>query len=339
VGQEVRSGSEDCGGRGRALTPGKKEEGGGRSSTRTLLGFLFAISSLPPPASLQAQERLDRARFTFFFQAQDRQLATSLAARALATDTFPGLPRPVQKVVITIATDRSKFRELVGDVAPEWGSAVAFPDSRRIVLQGSGAGSDAGNPLDVLRHELAHLALHEFLGDRPPRWFDEGYASFAAGEWGRQEILATNIALVLRGMPTLEELERSFGGGATTAQSAYALAYSAVADLSRMGGDGGLNLLLGYWRNTSLERAMRQAYGTTLSGFETDWRRRTRRQYGGLALASNIALGGLVFLFVLTPFYIARRRRDRARLQKMREADAIAEQAEKSAIDDLISGS
>ena len=30
---------------------------------------------------------------------------------------------------------------------------------------------------EVLRHELAHLALHEALGDLPPRWFDEGYAS------------------------------------------------------------------------------------------------------------------------------------------------------------------
>jgi hypothetical protein len=228
---------------------------------------------------------------------------------------------------------------MVGDVAPEWGSAVAFPDSRRIVMQGQGASADAGNPVDVLRHELAHMALHEFLGDRAPRWFDEGYASFAAGEWGRQEILATNVALALRGMPTLDELEDSFSGGASTAQSAYALAYSAVAELSRLGGDRGLTLFLGYWRAASIERAMRQAYGMTLFGFETEWRRRTRSQFGGLALASNVALAGLLMLFILTPFYIARRRRDRQKLEKMREADAIAEQAERSAIDDLISGS
>ncbi len=240
--------------------------------------------------------------------------------------------------MISIAPDRRRFRELAGDAAPEWGSAVAFPDSRRIVLQGQSAGSDAGNPLDVLRHEIAHLALHEFLGDKPPRWFDEGYASFAAGEWGRQEILATNVALALRGMPTLDELETAFGGGATAAQSAYALAHSAVSELHYMGGARGLSLFLGYWRSTTMDRAMRQAYGTPLSGFETAWRRSARRRYGGLALASNVALGGLLMLFILTPFYIARRRRDRAKLQKMREADALAEQAERSAIDDLISG-
>ena len=91
--------------------------------------------------------------------------AASLADHALRTDTFPGLPRPRQRVIVSIAPDRDRFREWVGSAVPEWGSAVAFPESRRIVIQGRGAGSDAGDPLVVFRHELAHLALHEFLGN------------------------------------------------------------------------------------------------------------------------------------------------------------------------------
>lgn len=258
----------------------------------------------------------------------------------MATDTFPGLPRPVQRVIIAIAPDRRRFREWAGDAAPEWGVAVAFPESRRIVLQGRSAGAEAGYPLDVLRHELAHLALHESLGNLPPRWFDEGYASFAAGEWGREEVLATNVALALGGMPTLEELEASFGGGASMAQSAYALAYRAVAELAQVDAGRGLGLFFAYWRTSrSLERAMRQAYGMTLADFERRWRQHTRRQYGALALVSNVALAGLLLLFVLTPLYLARRRRDRHRLEKMKEADAIAEQAERAAIDDLLGGS
>ena len=80
-------------------------------------------------------------------------------------------------------------------------AAVAFPGERRIVMQGRNAGSDAGDPISVLRHELAHLALHEAMGDLPPRWFDEGYASFAAAETGRDQVLSTNVALVFRGVP------------------------------------------------------------------------------------------------------------------------------------------
>ena len=293
---------------------------------------------LPAPGSrLKAQERLDRGRFVVLFFPQDRQLAQSLVEHAVATDSFPGLPRPRLQVVIAIAPDRARFHEWAGG-APEWGSAIAFPDTRRIVLQGSRAGSDAGNPPDVLRHELAHLALHEYLGDLPPRWFDEGYASYIAGEWGREEVLMTNLALAVRGMPTLDELDASFGRGATAAQSAYALAYRAVAELAQMDPARGLTLLLGYWKSTgSLERAMRSAYGMTLGEFESRWRSRTRRQYGALALVSNVTIAGLLLLFILAPLYVIRRRRDRRRLELMKEADAAAERAaQATAISELL---
>jgi len=298
--------------------------------------FLTPASRLPAQDS---PERLDRGRFTFVFYPHDRQLAGSLASSALATDTFPGLPRPTQRVTIAIAPDRQRFRAWAGD-APEWGSAIAFPQSRRIVLQGQRAGSDAGDPIEVLRHELAHLALHEYLGDLTPRWFDEGYASYAAGEWGREEVLMTNLALALRGMPTFDELEESFGGGATAAQSAYALAYRAVAELALMDRTHGLSLFFAYWRASgSFDAAMRQAYGMTAVDFERRWRVRTRRQYGALALVSNVTLAGMLLLFVLTPLYIARRRRDRRRLERMRAADEAAERAaQAAAIDELLGG-
>ena len=284
-----------------------------------------------------APEQLVRGRFTVRFHEQDRQLATSLAAHAIATDTFPGLPRSAQRVTISIAPDQRTFRDWAG-AAPEWGSAVAFPESRRVVMQGSRAGSDAGDPLVTLRHELAHLALHEQLGNLPPRWFDEGYASFAAGEWGREEVLQTNVAIALRGVPSFEELEASFGRGTVAAQSAYALAYRAVAELAAGDRGRGFAQFFVYWRGTrSLERALRQAYGLTLAAFEVQWSRHTRAQYGLLSLAGNLTFAALVFLVILAPLYVARRRRDRKRLQKMRETEAAAEEAaRRSALEELL---
>src|SRR5205085_7645170 len=139
----------------------------------------------------------------------------------------PWLPRPRQQVLVAIAPDARRFRQWAGPGAPEWGVALAFPASRRVILQGHSAGSDVGDPVETLRHELAHLALHERLGDRPPRWFDEGYATVAAREWRREDVLTANIALALRGTPSLDQLEDSFGSGATTAQAAYALSFGA----------------------------------------------------------------------------------------------------------------
>jgi hypothetical protein len=305
------------------------------SRFRVAIAVLLCLVS--PLRAQDAPERLDRGRFAFLFFERDRQLATSLATHAIATDSFPGLPRPQQRVIIAIAPDRERFREWAGAASPEWGSAVAFPEQRRIVLQGRRAGSDAGNPLSVVRHELAHLALHEYLDYLPPRWFNEGYASYVAGEWGREEVLMTNLALALRGMPTLDELEESFSGGASAAQSAYALSYRAVAELASLNATTGLTLLFEYWRDTrSLDVAMRRAYGMTLAGFEQRWRRTTRAQYGVLALVSNITLAAVVFLVVLAPLYFARRRRDRRRLDTMRDADAAAEKAEQAERDSAL---
>lgn len=304
---------------------------------RALCACVFAVVLPAFGSRLAAQERLDRGRFVFVFFPRDRQLAEALGRYAIATDTFPGLPRPRQRVIIAIAPDRRRFREWAGG-APEWGSAIAIPSQRRIVIQGRNAGSDAGDPLPVLRHELAHLALHEYLGNLPSRWFDEGYAGYAAGEWGREDVLSTNLALAVRGMPTLDELEQSFTGGETAAQSAYALAYRAVAALAGMDPERGLTLLLGYWKSTgSFERAVRMAYGITVAAFEQRWRSDTRRVYGVLALVSNVTIAGLLLLFILLPLYIVRRRRDRRRLELMKEADALAERAARAqAIDELL---
>jgi hypothetical protein len=228
-------------------------------------------------------------------------------------------------VLIAVAPNEPRFREWIGPDAPEWGAAIAFPESRRIVVQGHRAGSDAGDPVEVLRHELAHLALHEYLGDLPPHWFDEGYASYSARELVRSEVLATNVALALKGTPTLDRLDEMFGEGATSAQAAYALAYRAVDDMSSIDAERGLTLVLGEWKRTrSLDRALRAAYGMTLASFEHDWQQRTRRRYGGLALFSDLTLAGLVVLLIVTPLYLARRRRDRTRMAALVAADAAA---------------
>ena len=229
---------------------------------------------------------------------------------------------------MAIAPDAKSFRAWVGPGAPEWGAAIAFPESRRIVIHGRDAGGRAGDPVQTLRHELAHLALHEALGDLAPRWFDEGYASFAAGEWGRDETLATSVALVLRPLPGIDSLDRYFEGGELRADDGYALAHRAVAELAALDERRGLTLFFAYWKQTgSMDRAVRQAYGLTLTDFDQRWRERTRRRYGGLALTADFAVLGLLGGVTLLPLWIARRRRDKRRLEAMRAADEASDRA------------
>lgn len=296
-----------------------------------LLRWLAVLAFAAPleaqqPASIPL--RLDSGRVTVIYYPGDGRLAHSVARVVATSDSFPGLPRPTDHVLVAIAPDRTRFREWVGTSAPEWGAAMAFPESNRIVMQGSSAPSDAGDPIETLRHELAHLALHEALGDLPTRWFDEGYAGFAAHEWKREDAVAANFGLILHGMPTLDQLERQFEGGTTSAEEAYALAYRAVSDLNELGGRDGLAPLLANWKRTrSLERAVRATYGITLTEFEKRWRDRTRRRYGGLALTGSLAILGTILGLIVLPLYLARRRRDRLRYAAMVIADRAADAA------------
>ena len=266
-------------------------------------------------------------------------LARSLLRAAAANDSFPWLPRPQQRVLIAIAPDAAHFRAWVGPEAPEWGAAIAFPESRRIVMQGRSAGSDAGDPVEVLRHELAHLALHERLGNKPPRWFDEGYASVAAREWRREDVLAANVALALRGTPSLDQLEEGFRAGSVAAQSSYALSYRAVSELASLDPARGLSLFFDYWgQGRSLDGAVRQAFGVTLAGFEKEFQGRTRRRYGALALFADLSIVMLVLTLLILPFFFARRARDRRRLDAMLAADDAAERAERASVIAMLIG-
>ncbi|MEO7457900.1 MAG: hypothetical protein ABIY52_16715 [Gemmatimonadaceae bacterium] len=323
---------------------GPEDGGGRRGALRLARALLFLLLALVPGRRASAQDgaplRLDAGRFTAVYFPRDEQLARSLLRSAAANDSFPWLPRPVQHVLIALAPDAQHFRAWAGPDAPEWGAALAFPESRRIVMQGRSASSDAGNPIEVLRHELAHLALHERLGNKPPRWFDEGYASLAARELSRDDVLAANLALVLRGTPSLDALEDGFHGGSVSAQAAYALSYRAVMELASFDPARGLTLFFRYWEGErTLDAAVRQAFGITLAGFEKEFQVRTRRRYGALALFADVSITGLVTLVLVFPFFLARRSRDRRRLKAMLAADEVSERLEReSALAALVAG-
>ena len=303
---------------------------------------MLLAASVSLPASvfrLPAQTaQLTSGRFTVVSDPADAMLARALLASATERDSFPGLPRPRLRVTIAIAVDAQRFRQLAGAGAPEWGAAVAIPAESRIVMQGRAANSRAGDPIVVLRHELAHLALHEALGDRPPRWFDEGYASFSANEWGRDEMLAANLALAMRRGRTLAGVDSGFDGGQMGAEASYALAHRAVAELAALDRERGLSLLFEYWKESPrLDAAMRRAYGITLDGFERRWQERTRMRYGALAVFTDLTLASLLLLALIVPLYVMRRRRDRRRLAAMRTAEALADQrATDSVIEELL---
>jgi hypothetical protein len=207
-----------------------------------------------------------------------------------------------------VVPDARRLDSLSQGRAPLWGAAVALPSARVILLR-----ADADDIYATLRHELAHLALHQAVRVRVPLWFDEGYAAWAAGEWERLGALELNLAVVRGAVPDLRSLDGALRGSATSADAAYALAVSAVIELARRNPSGSIApLLQRLMAGHDFEASVLETTGLTLSQFERGWQRRVRQRY---SLATWLLAGGgwgvvALFAWVLVRL---RRRADRAR--------------------------
>jgi hypothetical protein len=201
-----------------------------------------------------------------------------------------------------VVPDARRLDSLSSSRAPGWGAAVALPGSRTILLR-----ADLGDVYRTLRHELAHLALHEAVATRVPLWFDEGYATWAAGEWERLGALELNLAVIRGAIPDLRGLDGALRGSSSTADAAYALAASAVTELARRNPTGTLTPLLERLRRgEDFERAVAATTGLTPAQFELVWRRGLRQRY---SLAAWVVAGGGWGVLALVVWIFVRRRR------------------------------
>ena len=252
-----------------------------------------------------------------------RTLALDLAGEAARPVDWPGLGlRSPDSLRLVVVRDGAALGALTRGRIPEWGAAVALPSVRTIVIR-----ADGPDLRRVLRHELAHLALHQDVRGRIPLWFDEGFAGYAAGEWDRYVALEVNLAVATGSLPSLSALDGALRGTVGTAEAAYALAMSAVAELARRNPTGTLTPLLDRLRaGEDFDAAVLATTGLTADRFEESWQRATRRRYG---LATWLLAGGgwlTVAAFVLASVRF-RRRADRARRAALDEGWVIEPEA------------
>ncbi|HEX3273417.1 MAG TPA: hypothetical protein VHR43_01075 [Gemmatimonadales bacterium] len=236
-------------------------------------------------------------------------MATDLARLADRPARWPGLGvRTPGALRLIVVPDGRLLDSLTNGRIPAWGAAAALPGARTIVLR-----ADQNDLARTLRHELAHLALHEAVAGRVPLWFDEGYAAWAAGEWERFGGLELNLSVVRGAVPTLAALDGALRGSASTADAAYALAASAVVELARRNPTGTLTPLMTRLEGgEDFDAAVLATTGLTVDRFDDEWRRTLRKRYTlgqWLVAGGGWAVAGLIVLWAV------RRRRwaDRAR--------------------------
>jgi hypothetical protein len=203
----------------------------------------------------------------------------------------------------------------VGAPYPRYASGVAYSGIGLVLLTlAPRFPNEAHDMLQIFRHELAHVALHDAVGDRPiPRWFNEGFAVMASGETSFDRVSTLWTATIADRLLPLAEVERSFPSDETKASVAYAQASDIVRFLVRREERHRFRALVRQLKDGhTLDAAARQAYGVDLATLEYEWREDVAKRYTFWPVLFS---GTFVWVGVLGLFVLGwRKRRARARL-------------------------
>lgn len=300
-----------------------------RSRARFVVGAIAVFISVAQGAPVRAQtQEIVSGNVVVHHGPDGERLARALIAPPGVLAPLPGLPDTLLErpppIHVHLAATPAQFDSLTGGRAPEWGAGVAFPDAGVIVLPGYA--SDRGRTRDlprVLRHELAHVALHRYLGDAAvPRWFSEGYATWAAGQLDADAAWLLRIAFITRRAPAIDSIALDWPRGSIDARVAYLLSASILEYLHAEGGDRALRIFLERWHDSrDFEDALRRTYGLTPGQLERYWGQSVRRRYGWLLFLAQSAVLWAIAAAIVLALYAVRRRRNRIRLARLRAAE------------------
>jgi hypothetical protein len=282
----------------------------------------LALSAAPQPLTTR-----DGNIIIEYWPGSER-MATALLASARNASAFPGLPPDVlaagPATRILLAPDEIRFDSITGGRAPDWGAGVALPSEGIIVLPAYNSPRGGTQDLrSVLRHELAHVALQRYLGGaQVPRWFTEGYAVWASGQFDESAGWILRSAFLLKRAPPLDSLTLDWPVNTTDARVAYLLSASAVEYLYANGGERALRIFLERWQQSSaMETALRQTYGLTLGQLERFWSQSVRRRYGWLLFFAQVTVIWTILTVLVLVLFLIRRRRDRRKMNNLRATE------------------
>ncbi len=284
--------------------------------------ILLLATGLIAAATARAEEVLQTSHVRIIHPPALKHRAERIAAvsPAIITDLKGklGLSFAIQPTVVPAPT-REAFYRLGGR---SWFSAFAVPRKQLVVLDMSRLDQPGGDIYTTLKHEYAHLALHQAIGrQRLPRWLDEGTAQWASD--GLSEYLPTvQRALLPQAAAAgrlfnLDELAETFPADAQGLQLAYEQSRSFVNYLVRRFGDDALRLLLqSLAAGASPGQAFEEALGVRLSAVEAEWRHGLRRPSSWLASLAGHVYGLLFFaaaIVTVGAYWRFRRRKHRYR--------------------------
>lgn len=264
-------------------------------------------------------------------------------ALALAQE-IPGLWSDVERSLAIDLDDRLQITYLThaGRVAeatgmPHWVAGVAHPSSGEIMISRYGPDGAPSNVTAVLKHEMAHVALHRATDGAPvPRWFHEGVAESFEDNVSLARAQALANLVFGAGVPDLGELEASFHGNeGRDAAVAYAAARDLVTFLRFRDGTGDdLRQLLTELRlGHGFEASFIRAYGHSLPELVSEWRQGLPGRFVWFPLIAGGGMPLVLLVPVMVMAWIRRRRKAAAGWARLeREEERLRRQLDLSSI-------
>lgn len=209
---------------------------------------------------------------------------------------------------------------------PRYAAGVAFSEQGLILLTaGSRYPGERYDLLEVFRHELAHIALHDAVGRRNvPRWFNEGFAVHASKEAETARLQALWTATLAGRLIPLKQLTASFPSDADSASVAYAEAADVVRYLMRTDDAHRFSALIGRLkRGQEFSSALGDAYSTDLYALEKQWRQDVARRYTFWPVIFGGSLVWFGALGLMIAAYVRRRRQAQKKMAVWAREEAL----------------
>jgi tetratricopeptide (TPR) repeat protein len=171
---------------------------------------------------------------------------------------------PKERVQVGIYVTKT-FAEL-GGIPPEFAEHVlGFYDFQKLRLRLSASQAGSIELERLVRHEYAHLLIHQATNGHAPRWLHEGLAQVVEPR-SAPRLVETDVALD-RQQYTLAGLERLFRSNAVGA--AYQLSHVVCEFLVDRRGTAGIRALLGrLGQGEPMDQALKESLGVSVEDVE-----------------------------------------------------------------------
>jgi hypothetical protein len=274
-----------------------------------LLSFIILLILLTKPLYAIKTGTLQKSDLTFIFEEGLNHTAEK------AVELYPGLKAELERVIgwkiafrstVMLIKDNIVFQRMAGNNLIV---AFAVPDRDLIVIDHSKMKTDPFTIEAILKHELCHLLLHNYIKrETLPKWLDEGIAQWVSGGLAdiimKQKNSVLDEAILGNRLIGIRALADRFPGEEKHLKLAYAESKSLTEYIISEYGLNGILTVLEYLKDgDNIDSAVSKALSVSFDELEGRWYNSLKKRITWFTFLSNNLYEILFFLAALALIY------------------------------------